>query len=279
MRTRGYLRFPLCLAVLLASGAARAQETGAPQASKPSATTVSLEVLKTRHLAVQVKINDQGPFRMVLDTGSPLTFVSTDLARRLGIAAGGSGDNPVFGMRFGVKLRSVALGEATVRDLPVMVLDHPTVEMLAQVNGPLEGIVGLNVLSRFRSTIDYEAGELMLTPVDYQPRDVVANLMGQLMARESGKTYVSPAALWGVVVEKPDTKAGVRVARVYEGSPAAAAGLRLGDRILTVDRRWTDTVTDCLDAASLAAAGRSVPVHILRAGAPRDLVVKPAVGL
>ena len=34
------------------------------------------------HLAVQVKINGKGPYRLVFDTGAPMILVSTESARK-----------------------------------------------------------------------------------------------------------------------------------------------------------------------------------------------------
>src|SRR5262245_54331032 len=47
-------------------------------AQKP--IVIPLEVLRTGHVAVKVNINGKGPFRLALDTGSPVTFVSNACA-------------------------------------------------------------------------------------------------------------------------------------------------------------------------------------------------------
>jgi hypothetical protein len=53
----------------------------AGQDAKPkSSGVVPIEILKSKHIAVQVKINDKGPFRVIFDTGAPVTFVSNNLA-------------------------------------------------------------------------------------------------------------------------------------------------------------------------------------------------------
>ena len=106
-------------------------------------------------------VNGQGPFEFALDTGSSTTVVSPELAHRLGIAtvaipdvtAGGGHTIKASAGRVG----SLAVGGATVRDLPVMVADF--LNMLSQVIGAkLDGVVGYNLLKGFRLTIDYPNG-------------------------------------------------------------------------------------------------------------------------
>jgi predicted aspartyl protease len=110
-------------------------------------------------------VNGQGPFEFALDTGSSTTVVSPELAQRLGIetvaipdvTAGGGHRIKASAGRVG----SLAIGGATVRDLPVMVADF--LNMLSQVVGTkLDGIVGYNLLKEFRVTIDYPNGTLHL---------------------------------------------------------------------------------------------------------------------
>src|SRR5262249_30828663 len=45
----------------------------------------SFELLKSGHMAVQVKINGKGPFRLVFDTGAPMMLVTTRLAKEAGL--------------------------------------------------------------------------------------------------------------------------------------------------------------------------------------------------
>ena len=44
---------------------------------------------------------------------------------------------------------------------------------------------------------------------------------------------------------------------VLAGGPAAAGGLKAGDRILTIDGRWTDTLGDAYVAAGFAKPGQA----------------------
>ncbi len=63
------------------------------------------------------------------------------------------------------------------------------------------------------------------------------------------------------------------------GSPAEAAGLKAGDRLLTIDGRWTDTLVDLYTAAGYVKPGATAPVVVQRDGKEMTLKVKPASGL
>ena len=90
---------------------------------------------------------------------------------------------------------------------------------------------------------------------------------------------VGSAGLWGLAVAKGDEDAaGVDVTKVFPNGPAAAGGLKVGDRVLTIDGRWTDSVADAYLAASLVKPGRAVEVVLKRDGKERTVNVTPAKG-
>jgi S1-C subfamily serine protease len=55
--------------------------------------------------------------------------------------------------------------------------------------------------------------------------------------------------------------------------------VKAGDRLLTLDGRWTDSVADCYTAAGFVKAGTAVTVVVKRGGKEKELTVKPAAGL
>jgi S1-C subfamily serine protease len=92
---------------------------------------------------------------------------------------------------------------------------------------------------------------------------------------------LAPAGLLGIRVgkEATDEEAGVTVKDVLADSPAAAAGFKTGDRLLTLDGRWTDTVTDCYLAATLLQPGAPVTARVLRDGKKMTLKLTVRAGL
>lgn len=130
------------------------------QASVPFVQTDPLPV-------ISIEVGDRGPRWFLIDTGGGDMVLDPAFADSLGL--------PRFGEETGTfaggKQRAVALsrldrirlGGVVVRNLPVGLLD---VSRLGAVAGgrPLSGIVGTRLLSRFRSTLDYPGGRLVLTP-------------------------------------------------------------------------------------------------------------------
>jgi membrane-associated protease RseP (regulator of RpoE activity) len=254
-----------------------------PDKDKPS--VVPFELLATKHMAVRIKLNGKGPYRVVFDTGAPVTVLNNRIARDSGLVPK---DRPkpqgLLGMLTPtqVRIKSLEVGQLKAADVPAVVMDHPTVDAMHQAFGEIEGIVGFPFFARYRMTLDYQAKQLTFVPNGYQPGDVMQNLMMSLMMKPKDEARVLGAAgLWGLVVHKgpDDEEAGVTVKEVHAGGPAARAGLKAGDRLLTVDGRWTDSVLDCYAAAGQVKPGTAATVVLRRDGKEQTLTVTPAQGL
>jgi hypothetical protein len=254
--------------------------TPVSRASDNTGGTAPVQILRTRHLAVQVKINGQGPFRLAFDTGSPVTFISRRTAVKLGLITAEAAKQPaMFGMGGQAVVKSMNINGVEVKNLSVMILDHPIVEFIRKVEGSLEGIVGLSFFSRFHTSIDYANSRLTFTPVEYEPQDVMASVMARMMRQGGDPEIVAPAGLWGLSVAPFSGKPGLKAVSVAAGGPADTGGIREGDRILTIDGRWTDTVIDCYNATAVVKPGRSVTVQVLREGQTLSIQVQPRTGL
>lgn len=124
---------------------------------------------------VQVRLNGQGPFWMMLDTGSPGMVLDTATAARLGLPLGGSGET------VGAGEASFTLTEVTSTvdaELPGVTLQKQpaAVGPLDRVIGPfegrrLEGLLGChNLMTRFVVEIDYARRLLHFTyPQEFKP--------------------------------------------------------------------------------------------------------------
>ena len=96
----------------------------------------------------QAKINGQGPFELMLDTGSP-NLITAGFAKRLGLplvrspkkfsTSGGTVDLGT------TQIESLAVGGLTLRDQPFLVVDSPW-----DASDPLVGVIGYEFLRRLR---------------------------------------------------------------------------------------------------------------------------------
>ena len=246
------------------------------------AHTAPMELLSSGHIAVQVRVNGQGPFRLILDTGSPLTFISMRTARQLGLIPPQQGKPSAAGsLAIGgqVVLKSLSVGDTEIKNLGALILDHPIVEALGGLEGRLDGIVGFSFFARFHTTIDYLNGKVTFEPVDYTPQDIMSGLMSRLMGGAQTARVIAPRSLWGLAVASTPQHDGVVVTQVYLAGAAAAAGFQSGDRIATLDDRWTDTINDLYEAASLVAPNQPVVVKVLRGDKTVLLTVHPRPGI
>jgi hypothetical protein len=266
----------------------------AVRAEQPQTVTVPFEMLESGkllsgHLAVQVKVNGKGPYRLVFDTGAPVILLSARVGKEAGLtgdkrAKQTETDKKPSLMPGQVRIGKLEIGALAAEGLQAMVFDHPTVKAIADVFGPIDGIVGFPFFARYRTAIDYQAKTLTFTPNGYHPEDVVRKLMATLFrARKAsdGPHVVGAQGVWGMRVEKAvgDDEDGVTVADIFPGGAAEKAGMKPGDRLLTLDGRWTDTVIDCYQAAHAAGPGESVRCELRRDGKSLTLSVKPAPGL
>jgi membrane-associated protease RseP (regulator of RpoE activity) len=260
----------------------------AVRADAPKATVVPFELLPSGHMAVMVKVNGEGPYRLIFDTGAPITLLDNKVAKAAGLLK----DTPeplfsLFGSKGEVKVKELQVGDQKVSDMTAIVMDHPTVEAISKafekkLGGPINGIVGFPFFSRFTMTLDYQAKTVTLLPNGFKPPDVMKAMMTAIMASASDEPKIlAPAAQWGMIAAKEagDKEDGVTIKTVLPNSPAAAAGLKDGDRLLTLDGRWTDSLVDLYTAAGYVKPGATAPVVIMREGKELKFKVKPVGGM
>jgi S1-C subfamily serine protease len=104
-------------------------------------------------------------------------------------------------------------------------------------------------------------------------------ILGELMA--SGRVRRAWLGVGGLTVplapslaEKVGRRAGLRVVEVVPGSPAAAAGLYLGDVLITAGGTAVTTAQDLQRLMLGTEAGRPLPITVFRKGALVDVVAE-----
>src|SRR5689334_23163924 len=125
-------------------------------------TSINFEATDNRPI-LQIRVNGgKEALKFVLDTGSGMSVISEETARRLGIkpvarggvarAVGGGGK---FEIVYGY-LNSVELGAARVENVPVYI------RKFFDTNIPVDGYLGLSVVSKFLASIDYGTRRMSL---------------------------------------------------------------------------------------------------------------------
>ncbi len=158
--------FILLLSLLTAGcGLQSTGSPGSPSETTPGEVSFKLAGPNEAALIVPVKINGQGPYDFVLDTGATFTCVDRPLADELKLPnwSGPLGGVVITGgdgqMGF-VKIDRFEVGDtASASELVACKLD------LSRMQPPgfgIKGLVGLNFLKNYRVTINFERNSLRL---------------------------------------------------------------------------------------------------------------------
>jgi predicted aspartyl protease/cytochrome c-type biogenesis protein CcmH/NrfG len=138
-----------------------------------SRVTVPFELVNNRPI-IKVRVNhSREPLRFVLDTGAGMSVMSREAAERLGIkpvarggmarAVGGPGR---FEIVYGF-LNSLHIGEARIERLPVYIREFFSRQE------PVDGYIGLSVVGKFLTTVDYGEKTMRLLRNDARADHVV----------------------------------------------------------------------------------------------------------
>ena len=125
-------------------------------------TTVPFESFDNRPI-LSVRINgEKQPFKFVFDTGSGMSVLSEQTAKKLGlkpVARGGMaravGGGGKFEIVYGY-LNSIEIGDVGVDNVPVYI------RRFFDTNIPVDGYLGLSVVSKFLASIDYGTRKVSL---------------------------------------------------------------------------------------------------------------------
>jgi len=244
-----------------------------------------------KHVVVRAKINGKGPFNFILDTGAPALFVAVPVCKKLGI----KGDANNWGTfdRFEIE------GGVVIEKLKGRV---ETPFQLEGMNGmglagvEVHGMIGYNVLAKYRMTIDFTRDKMIWTPLDYKPvapmglggkggapggLEMMGNIMkllGGFMGRKAAPDTVVRGFL-GVTLADEEGGEYPVVKGVLESGPAAKAGLKAGDKVLRVNTRGVYNVEDVLRMAGKVAPGDKVTLTVQRDKEKKDITFTAGEGI
>lgn len=133
-------------------------------------------VLTGNRPVIQLRINNRAePLKFVLDTGSGISVISEETAKRLDIDpitkggyAKGIGGDGRFEIVYGF-LREVEIGEVEVRNVPIYI------RRFHADSHKVDGYIGLSLISKFLTTIDYGNLTFSLSKASQTPVNELAN--------------------------------------------------------------------------------------------------------
>src|SRR5690348_8290957 len=116
----------------------------------------------------------------------------------------------------------------------------------------------------------------LAVPVNATTRKIISTLIQHGRVRRAYLGVVTaPAPLAAALRERFGRASGLRVAEVVPGGPAARAGLRVGDLLLTAGGRPVEKAQDLQRLMFDDAIGRLLAITVMRNGALVDVIAQP----
>jgi hypothetical protein len=251
---------------------------------------VPYKFTSARHIVVRLKINGKGPFNFILDTGAPALFVAVPVGKKAKVKTDGDG--------------WATIDKVAVEGGLVMTKVRARVETPFQLEGmngmglaglEIHGLMGYNVLAKYRMEFDFARDKLVWTELDYTPESPfqlagkggggaggleamgkIMNLVGGLLGRKAAP-QVTLRGFWGMNLVDGDENP--RVETVLDKGPAGEAGLKTGDVITHVQDRGVDNVADVLRLTRRLGGGSSVKLTVKRGKESKEITIKTTEGI
>ncbi|MCK5058614.1 MAG: aspartyl protease family protein [Candidatus Aminicenantes bacterium] len=150
------------------------------------------------------------------------------------------------------RLKRIQLGKYGFRNVPAM-LNQANSGALAWNSS--NGILGNAILKKFNIIFNYRKWQLVLEPNGFYDNDFRVNCSGIRLSLDKGRTRVL-------------------VYDVIENSPAAKAGMKRGDEILSINGRYVKNLDLSHIRGILTGAGRVVKITVKRGNGRRTFTFR-----
>jgi hypothetical protein len=275
-----------CIGLLLVLAAPLpADDVKKPDA--PPSYRVPFRLTEVKHVLVRARINGKGPYHFLVDTGAPALFVSTAVCKKLGVEPDRTG--------WGTFDRLEIEGGVVIEKAEGKIADPFQLEGMNRMGlagAELHGVIGYNILARYKIQLDFTQDRMTWTRLKFDPPrpeglegkapgglEAMAGL-AKLMAIFLGKrptAEIKPRGFLGIELAGKEGEA--TVAAVLKDSPAAAAGLQPGDRVVKFQGQNVKGEADLMRLAAEVGAGDSIKVTVQRGSEARELTVQVGKGL
>lgn len=203
-------RSPLLLTLLLVFQTVFAQNYDMPARASDlaSPTNLTLLPLKSKHYAVEVMINDKGPYKFMIDTGSAVSVISQRLANKLNLTkikqVKYTRDDKKYNAGL-YRIPKMTLNDAQIFDYDVLVYPEPSFigYMKKSFNEDIDGVLGIGAFYHYLLTLNLPEKELTLHS-------------GELSADKDTKTYQNQEKIPIVSVVFKDPKHSKKMSFVVD---------------------------------------------------------------
>jgi hypothetical protein len=275
------------LAALCLAPPARADKPDRDKAP-PKSFQVPYEMTKFQHIIVRAKINGKGPYNFILDTGAPALFISKEVGKKLGLKT--DKKNWAELDRFEIEGGVVVDKAAGVVDTPFQL---EGMNGLGLAGAEIHGVVGYNILARYRMQIDFTRDKMTWTPLDYTPMElkrmgggsggaggleIVGSLMKMMGGMLGTKAQPETTTRGFLGVELTDGGEYPTVKAVLAKGPAGQAGLKAGDVLTKFQGRTVSSTEDVLRFAKHVAPGDPVKLTVKRGSETVEVSFKSGEG-
>lgn len=246
---------------------------------------VPYQLINTKHVMVRMKMNGKGPYNFIMDTGAPMIVTTTKVSSEI--------DLKIKDDHWGYFDSLVLEGGHEIKDA------RARVENLFQLQGmnalgvaghELHGVIGYEVLSRYRITYDFTKDKLEFEPLDYAPEklafkgkgggqgmlDILGPIMKTFAAFSGINPDFNPSVRGFTGVTFKDSNAGIVVDQVFKNSPAEHAGLKPGDLILSSKDGEEVKLSKAKDLALVSEnlkVGDQLKLKIKRDSAEKEMII------
>jgi len=280
--------YVLGLILLPFTAPALAEEKPVDSAKGQTSFEIPYKLTDSKHVMVRIKLNGKGPFNFILDTGAPALIMTEAVAKK----AGAQFDKKGWG-KFKLDVEG-GLNIPEANGIAMDMFQLKGMNALGIAGVELHGVIGYNILARFRVQYDFTSDKLVWTALDFEPPDL--KRMGGGKADQGGLEVIGgmmkffapllglkpnfeikPRGFLGLHLE--EKKGEVFIKSVVKDGPADRAGLKAGDLIEFAKSGDVDSIEDVLRAVRKLNEGDKVKLRVKRDGEKKEVTVELGKGL
>jgi hypothetical protein len=262
----------------------------ADKAKGPKTYEIPYKTTIPKHIVIRAKINGKGPFNFILDTGAPALFIATKVGAKAGLKGEAKKWTVIdrFEIEGGLVIKKARGRVETPFQLEGM-------NGLGLAGMEIHGMIGYDLLAKYRMEIDFTRDKMTWTELDYAPKlppmlkggggggQAELEMMGTVMKSVGGflnrkaTPEVSLRGFYGMTLADGDEYP--KVTAVLPKGPAGVAGLKVGDIVTKIDGRTVTNVVDVLKRTGRLAPGGSVKLTVRRDGKTSEIAITTGEGI